>query len=562
MARARVWIAVLVSALLVPLRSVGQVPFGGEFLVNSYTLGHQSVPAVAAAAGGQTMVVWHGPDGFENGIFGRVFDASGAPVTQDFQINTFTLFRQNWPAVTADAAGRFVVVWANLTFLSPASWDVRARRYDSSGTALSGEIQVNSYTTGLQGNSSVDVAADAAGNFVVVWNSLFQDGYYDGIFAQQFDSLGLPVGTEFQVNSYTLGDQGRDSGPNGASVARTAAGNFVVVWSSGGSYNQDGDGFGIFGQHFSASGAPVGSEFQVNTYTVGSQGKYGGVDAAAGGSGGFVVTWDSFEQDGYEYGIFARRLDATGPVGAEFQVNSYTDASQGYNAPAVAADAAGNFTIVWSSVLQESTPGTGVFAQRFLADGTRVGAEFQANTYTTGAQWAPAVTADWQGCEQIVWFSGAPDSMAPCTVDSDCPKYPGETCVGGVCERIDQQDGQDGGIFAQRYCQAPAANHFRCYTVRDRATPPFINVPGVTMNDQFATQTGTVKKIRYLCTPVDKNGEGIADPGQHLCCHTQTNTKALKPRPRVQVASQFQPSTLDAIKGELLCTPCMKTELP
>ncbi len=66
-----------------------------------------------------------------------------------------------------------------------------------------------------------------------------------------------PVGGEFQVNTYTT------SGKRSASVAMGADGDFVVVW---GSFSQDGDGSGVFGQRFASSGSPVGGEFQVNTY--------------------------------------------------------------------------------------------------------------------------------------------------------------------------------------------------------------------------------------------------------------------------------------------------------
>jgi hypothetical protein len=82
---------------------------------------------------------------------------------------------------------------------------------------------------------------DAAGDFVVVWRSGGQDGNGDGIFGQRFTSNGAKLGGEFQVNTYTTGNQ------DGPAVAMDAAGNFVVVWRSEG---QDGDGGGLFGQRF------------------------------------------------------------------------------------------------------------------------------------------------------------------------------------------------------------------------------------------------------------------------------------------------------------------------
>jgi hypothetical protein len=87
-----------------------------------------------------------------------------------------------------------------------------------------------------------------------VWESFSgprQDGADDeGIFGQHFLSTGEPLGNEFQVNSYTPGE---DLGP---SVAADANGDFVVVWQSGYSGpgpHQDGDEGGIFGQRFRTS---------------------------------------------------------------------------------------------------------------------------------------------------------------------------------------------------------------------------------------------------------------------------------------------------------------------
>jgi hypothetical protein len=60
------------------------------------------------------------------------------------------------------------------------------------------------------------------------------------------------VGPEFRVNSYTTNDQGMPS------VASDQNGNFVVVWQS---LNQDGSSYGVFGQRYGASGTPLGPEF-------------------------------------------------------------------------------------------------------------------------------------------------------------------------------------------------------------------------------------------------------------------------------------------------------------
>jgi hypothetical protein len=128
---------------------------------------------------------------------------------------------------------------------------------------------------------------------------------------------------------------------------------------------------------------PAGPEFRVNTYTALNQ------DSPAVGmarDGRFVIVWESANQDGSNDAAAGRRYTAAGTAqGADFQVNTYTTNAQGEVAVAVARD--GSFLVVWESENQEGTGGdAGIFAQRHNASGTRLGAEFRVNTYTTGDQ--------------------------------------------------------------------------------------------------------------------------------------------------------------------------------
>jgi len=64
-------------------------------------------------------------------------------------------------------------------------------------------------------------------------------------------------------------------------------------------------------------------------------------------------------------------------------------------------------------------------------------------------------------------------------------------------------------------------DHYKCYKVRvTRGTPKFAKGQTASVGDQFTTPKNfNVKKPRHLCTPVDKNGEGIETPGAHLLCY-------------------------------------------
>jgi hypothetical protein len=182
-----------------------------------------------------------------------------------------------------------------------------------------------------------------------------QDGDGEGVFGQQFASNGAAIGSEFMVNTVTLGTEYRSD------VAVRANGDFLVVWT------QPGAGVDVFGRVYSSSGVPS-PPFQINTYMLNDQ----VVPKAAAYDSGFIVTWsDLGDHDGESGGTFAQRLDNAGTlVGTEFQVNAYTKYSQGD--PAVAASPEGNFVIVWTDMglegMAEGRDGSdfGVFGQRFV----------------------------------------------------------------------------------------------------------------------------------------------------------------------------------------------------
>jgi hypothetical protein len=102
------------------------------------------------------------------------------------------------------------------------------------------------------------------------------------------------------------------------------------------------------------------AEFQVNTYTMSYQ-EFSSVATLS--TGGFVVTWHSNGQDGDGFGIYAQRYDANGSrVGSEFQVNTYTTSDQ--LLPSVAALSTGGFVVTWNSNGQDGSA-NGVYAQSY-----------------------------------------------------------------------------------------------------------------------------------------------------------------------------------------------------
>lgn len=157
------------------------------------------------------------------------------------------------------------------------------------------DIQVNSYTTGEQRGPSV--ALDADGDLVVAWLSSSSSGTdtdLGSIQGQRYASDGSSAGGQFQINSYTTGYQGLFL-PTPAVVAADADGDFVVVWDSEGSDGTDTDSISIQGQRYASDGSAVGSQFQVNSYTSGYQ---FAPSVALDADGDFVVVWASLESKG------------------------------------------------------------------------------------------------------------------------------------------------------------------------------------------------------------------------------------------------------------------------
>jgi methionine-rich copper-binding protein CopC len=84
-----------------------------------------------------------------------------------------------------------------------------------------------------------------------------------------------------------------------------AGGDFVVTWQSA---EQDGSAYGVYAQRYNAAGVPQGTEFRANTHTASHQRIS---SAAMDADGDFVLVWNSYYQDGFFSSIYARRYDVS-----------------------------------------------------------------------------------------------------------------------------------------------------------------------------------------------------------------------------------------------------------
>lgn len=393
-----------------------------EFQVNSYAIGQQYATDVAMDVDGNFAMVW--TDAQRGHNYGRVYKSSGNPITQEFQIGASDK-RQFISSIAMDDNGNFMVVWHEINAaMVAATFRVYGRQYYANGAPkdVAFEISLTAELTAPNDSTVNKIARygvnpkvdlDASGNFVVVWHAnkgIFAQRYNNsaalvgniislgnslnnisepqpaiavnntgafvvvwtgldtnetGIFLQQYDNTGNPIGSIISANTT---QQKIQAYPD---VALQEDGSFIIVWES---YEQEGinSDYGVFGQRFDANGNKVGTEFQINSYTTDAQ-RMPSISLFEDGT--FAVAWSSLGQDGFAEGIYAKMFDsagnpiapafddsAKGSVGEEFRMNAYEAPEQ--ERPRTATNGQNIFMGAWEDGANDGSF-TGIFAQRY-----------------------------------------------------------------------------------------------------------------------------------------------------------------------------------------------------
>lgn len=393
----------------------------------SPNVGDTEQPAIARAADGDYLVAWRR---FPGGILAQLYDSDGVPrgAARRLSPNGSADF---WPAIAKLRDGGFLVVWNR--FQSGAC--IVGRVLDGFGVPRGTELVVSSSDC----YGAPDVAINAKGQGLVTWSEV--DGDSSGIFARRVRVDGSPRGASFRVNTRTAGQQDTPS------VAAVRPLRFVVVWSD--HDGRDGDDAGIVAQRFNRIGVPVGSELLVNSYTTGRQFDPDVVGAGPrefvvvweGGTSYGVLSPSGY--DGFDArGIRGQRFGPGGrKAGDEFVVSTYEYGP--HVAPSIDATEGGRYVVVWTqggayqyeySLGREgcgATPGDvfetqlrcqdgkglGVVAQRLAADGSKLGSE-------------QVVTADLTKVDQHqgVVASTSPGRFVVAWTDAGCLESESYTC--------------------------------------------------------------------------------------------------------------------------------------
>lgn len=162
-------------------------PLGDQFVVNSSKGGKRHYPTIRCSSKGDHLIAWHGTgEGDDDGIFARWLDASGQPDGPEWRVNEKTTDGRNYATIAFFPADEFVVAWNGA---DGSSRGVFARVFDASGRPLSGDFPVNQATSGSQvlgkrsGRTSVGVTGQT---MVFVWDGK-GPGDSEGIFVTRFE---------------------------------------------------------------------------------------------------------------------------------------------------------------------------------------------------------------------------------------------------------------------------------------------------------------------------------------------------------------------------------------
>jgi hypothetical protein len=328
------------SGIYAQLYSATGQPVGNKLVVdeNDPAVGVERAPDVAMDAAGDFAVTWDSSDiGAQGSIAARLYAAGGTPVTGPFQVSpdaaqgfSVTPFHAR---VAMDSVGEFVVVWEQQVVGGGGEHhNVDGQRYDAAAVAQGTPFLINEYISGLE-QDPPGVAMDAAGDFVVAWQSwdLSSAPAQANVFAKQFPVGGVVL-PAIQINLYSGGEAVRPA------VAMDAAGDFAITWASGSAgqnptgdsaqdtTSEDGSGSGVYARVFDAPGTPLSSirefagEFQVNTYTYDQQSTPA---VAMDTAGDAIFAWQSHGQISNSFDIIGRRY-VQGTVGYRYDPSTGT----------------------------------------------------------------------------------------------------------------------------------------------------------------------------------------------------------------------------------------------
>jgi hypothetical protein len=164
-------------------------------MANTAFDGDQQAPTVAQLPGTGFAIAWESAasEGKPEGLFARVFDGDGEPLTDEFQVNCENTFYQFDPVAAGLSDGGFVVAWEDRRVGADESLhsDVAFRMFNAAGAPVTFDLTANGF---LESDQARPAVTGSGSGFAVVWNGYQQTGSNaHGVYLQRFDSKGAKL---------------------------------------------------------------------------------------------------------------------------------------------------------------------------------------------------------------------------------------------------------------------------------------------------------------------------------------------------------------------------------
>ena len=405
----------------------------------------QVQPAVAFGDG-MHLVVWedhHPGQGNDWGIYGRLVGANGVALGDHFGISWGADKHRLVPDVAYNSTRHeFLVVWEYE--YSASDHDLWAQRVNESGGLIPWQFVIAN-TTFWESNPTVayDWVLD---EYLVVWETrVGSDEFtHHDVIGQRVAGDGSPVGGQIVIASGTT-DQ---LAP--AVVCNPALGEYLVVWQQSSTSER---GFDIYAQRVSGGGALVGGPISLslrNYDQLKPRVTYNTLE------NDYLVVWeDHYPGAGANWTIYGQLLDGNGSAaGGNFAVSS-EDAYDDINPTVAYKSSANEYLVTWEYVW--TVDDHDIYQRRVSAFGAPIGDEVGVSRMGIRES-APALAADDAWRYLVVWEDGRDSATQGLNIYGDLvslPFFSGRVYVG------DPREGQAlplGGVAVELFASNSAGN--------------------------------------------------------------------------------------------------------
>jgi hypothetical protein len=343
----------------------------------------QDNPKIVADGSGGAIIVWRDSRSGSSDIYAQRISASGLVQWTANGVAICTAsYGQEYHAVTSDAAGGAIIVWAD----QRGEFDIYAQRISSSGSVVwpsNGVMVCGAAAT----QDHPRIASDGSGGAIIAWDDA--RGASQDIYAQRVDASGSMMW--YENGNAICANSSQQAIPD---VTPDSAGGAVIVW-----LDLRDSKVTYYAQRVTTSGAARWTANGIPVFSGSHNPNYERM-ISDGADGAFVSILDEHYIGSVD--LLAQRIDSAGIALWTSGGLTVKSATVYPGKQDLVSDGTGGVFAVWASAWGEE--GGDVYAQRIDADGSTMWAAGGLAVCTAAfGQGEPSAAADGLGGMLVAW---------------------------------------------------------------------------------------------------------------------------------------------------------------